>query len=396
MKILILTDYFPPQKGGFSRYVYEISKGWINHGENVIIVSTLIYDNKKSYYHNSTADRLIFIEKKGGGYFNNLIIFLKFLPVYFSFKPDFVFLPTWYRYSMPLVLLYFFTGKNIKYVIGCHAADILGLHIGSSLKTNNFFKYLGKLALKHATGLFAISKYTAKELKKLGISKNKIKVFPNGVDSRIFRPQRVNKRGLLSKYGIKNPDYKLLLTVAQLNIRKGIDTGINLVYELKKDNIFVNYVVIGNGDDEQRLRNKISQFNLSEQVYILTTVDDIELINFYNICDVFLLLSRHEGDLNVEGFGISILEASACEKPVIVGNSGGIPDAVENGKSGYLVDPYDLNGIKNKTVYLLNNTEKSVSMGKYGRKRTVEVYNWRIITKNMIHVLNNLFKNNKS
>jgi len=383
MKIAILTDHFPPMKGGISRYVEELSKNWLKAGVDLIIVSTVKNHNEFSNYF-IPEQNYFFIPKKKQTYLASLRVFLKFLKIFKNSRSEIVFLPVWNPYAIFMMFAKFFMPGMFNYVVAAHAADILAIYPNSSLTVYPIFKKLGRKALQCTDKIFTVSRFTGEELTKLGVSPNKIKVFPNGVDSQFFKPISFNRRTFLEQYGIKNFQRPLLLTVAQLNVRKGIDTAIRIVYELRDENIFVNYIIIGKGEDENRLRELIEKYQLNDQVFIFTGIEDKELVRFYNVCDLFLLLSRHVGDLNVEGFGIVLLEANACQKPVIAGNSGGIPDAVEDGITGYLVDPNNSQEIMKKIKDLLLNPQKKNEMGKNARLKMLSKYNWSIIAQNMV------------
>jgi len=390
MKICVLTDFYPPKRGGYASHTYEIVKHWIKAGIEVTVVTTVISEQGYEIYNKEIRNNVYRVRKKGAGYLNALRVYARFMRIVFSQKPDLLFFTTWDPYTVFKPLFSFLWSSKYPYIIACHGADMLALYPGSSYGAKPIFKWLGRIALRQAKAIFAVSHYTAREVENLGVKTANIKIFPNGVDYRIFRPFPVDKKKLLSKYGIPGSDRKLLLTVAQLNIRKGLDTALKVVWELKKQDQIVNYIIIGSGDDEQRLNNLIHQLDLEEQVFILSNIDNDELIQFYNICDVFLLLSRHEGDMNVEGFGIVFLEANACEKAVIAGNSGGIPDAVDDGKSGFLVDSNNINEIKEKILNLLENPEISREMGKSGRQRVIEEFNWEKIASDMIRCMEGL------
>ena len=87
--------------------------------------------------------------------------------------------------------------------------------------------------------------------------------------------------------------------------------------------------------------------------------------------------SRFAG-LEVEGLGIAYLEASACGLPVIAGTSGGAPDAVEDGKTGVVVDGTDTKSIAQAVIKFLKDPESSKRMGSYGRTWVTEKWSWQI------------------
>jgi phosphatidylinositol alpha-1,6-mannosyltransferase len=108
-------------------------------------------------------------------------------------------------------------------------------------------------------------------------------------------------------------------------------------------------------------------------VRFLGDVGDRELPALYNLASVYVGASRRAGRLGVEGFGISLVEASACGLPVVAGNSGGIPDAVREGETGFLVPPEDPAALADAISRLLADTDLAGRIGAAGR-RAVETY----------------------
>ncbi len=167
-----------------------------------------------------------------------------------------------------------------------------------------------------------------------------------------------------------NPDVFRFLTVGRLAKRKGVDTVIKCLSLLRKNDYKVHYDVIGRGGQEF-FENTAKKYNVDDMVTFHGFVSQDELMNFYSDMDAFLMISNFtENSIELEGFGIVYLEANAFGKPVIASYSGGIPDAVEDNKSGLLVkDPFNVEELFQKIKYLCDNKDKSQEMGLYGYNR---------------------------
>ena len=126
------------------------------------------------------------------------------------------------------------------------------------------------------------------------------------------------------------------------------------------------------------IRQAIERNELSEQVYCLGAVSDAELVRIYALCDV-LVLPVLDLESDVEGFGIVALEAAAAGKPVIATRCGGIPDAVEDGESGILVEPGNYACLSEAIVSLLQNPPIAAAMGQSGRQRAVQEFAWHSV-----------------
>jgi phosphatidylinositol alpha-1,6-mannosyltransferase len=98
----------------------------------------------------------------------------------------------------------------------------------------------------------------------------------------------------------------------------------------------------------------------------------------YQLCDVLVLPVLEMND-DVEGFGIVALEAAAAGKPVVATRVGGIPDAIEESKSGILVAPGDYKSLSEAILSVLSDRSAASTMGEYGRRRVANDFAWRVV-----------------
>lgn len=246
-----------------------------------------------------------------------------------------------------------------------------------------------KAFLENAEKIIPNSRFTMEEFAAIGISEDKFDIITPGVDTSRFYPTEKNPE-LVRQYGLENKF--VLLTVARLDERKGHDYVIRAVSELRTAHPEIRYIIVGKGREEQSLRNLVKELDLGEQVIFAGYVPDADLPKYYNLSDIFILLNRQSianeqlrGDY--EGFGIVFLEASACAKPVIAGNFGGIYDAVDNQKSGYIIDGTDIKTITNTIKSLITNPALRKKIGEYGLERAQKHFDWKIISKKILPYL---------
>jgi len=117
--------------------------------------------------------------------------------------------------------------------------------------------------------------------------------------------------------------------------------------------------------------------NLQDRVIFVGFIPDDDLPRYYELCDVFLLLTREIKERgNVEGFGMVFIEANACGKAVVGGKAGGTPEAIVDGKTGFLVDPLNLSEISERLIQLLANEDLAKRLGDEGRKRAEREFSW--------------------
>jgi phosphatidylinositol alpha-1,6-mannosyltransferase len=127
------------------------------------------------------------------------------------------------------------------------------------------------------------------------------------------------------------------------------------------------------------------ELGVADRVRFLAGVTDHDLPAIYNSATVYLGVSRLEPK-SVEGFGISLVEASACGLPVIGGRSGGIPDTIRHGETGLLVDPTNHREVAGAVDAVLSDTTLADALGAGGRRAVETHFNWNRVTRDMIEI----------
>ncbi len=201
-----------------------------------------------------------------------------------------------------------------------------------------------------------------------------IRVAP-GIDTNHFSPREVST--LRERYGLANRP--TVISVGRLVHRKGQDRLIEAMPKVLESIPDAALVLVGEGPYRKRLDGLVKKYDLSNHVFFIGRINFAELPNYICMGDVFAMPSRSRlFGLEVEGLGIVYLEASSCGLPVIGGASGGAPDAVLNGETGYVVDGNDLNAISTQIVKLLNDAKLRQNMGERGREWAIESWRWEI------------------
>jgi phosphatidylinositol alpha-1,6-mannosyltransferase len=253
-----------------------------------------------------------------------------------------------------------------RYVCWAHGEDL------TSALTSREYTLLTKLVYKGAAAALANSRNTADLLEQLGVPEEKIHVVHPAVDADRFHP-KVDGREIRKRYAA--PGDIMLLSVGRLQMRKGQDVAIEAVARLKAELPGLRYVIAGDGEERERLEVMVDQLGVREHVFFAGIVPEAELSAYYAACDIFVLPNRvHEGD--IEGFGIVFLEAAASGKPVIGGNSGGVPEAVERNVTGLLVDGTVDEVVKSIRTLATCETQRQ-RFGLAGRVRALGLFSWQ-------------------
>jgi phosphatidylinositol alpha-1,6-mannosyltransferase len=169
-----------------------------------------------------------------------------------------------------------------------------------------------------------------------------------------------------------------LLTVARLeDPYKGVDTVLRALPAIAERVPDVQYIVAGDGRLRAELELLATQLGCHDRVHFVGRVSDADLAALYRHCTAFVLMSRDRpDDGGAEGFGLVFLEANSFGKPVLGGNSGGIPDAVIEGTTGLLADPESIVSVAEQAICLLTNAEFANRLGRQGRERVLRELTW--------------------
>ena len=171
-------------------------------------------------------------------------------------------------------------------------------------------------------------------------------------------------------------DAPIMLSVARLVPHKGQDVAIQALAALQTEFPELHYVVIGTGDDESRLRALAETLRVGNRVHFVGQLDDHGLADAYATSSVYVGLSRLDNEINVEGFGISFVEAGASGIPVVAGDSGGVRSAVRDRETGFVVDPTDVATATEAIGSILRDASLRSRMGAAGRVAVESHYNW--------------------
>ena len=242
----------------------------------------------------------------------------------------------------------------------CYIVETYGLDVWEP----EFF--LWKLSLVSANKVIALSNHTANKLLEVHkIDPKKVIIIPPALDPCFFRK---SKNVLVENH----PSGKKLLTVARLiaSENKGVDIVIKAMPAILKEFPDTCYIVVGDGDDKNRLETLAKNLEVKEHVLFVGNKVGDELLTYYSSCDIFVMPSL------LEGFGVVFLEAMTFCKPVIGGNHGGTPEIVRNGKNGFLVEYNNVDILVQKLIQLLSNEKLCKQMGEAGQQLVNEQYSF--------------------
>lgn len=248
-------------------------------------------------------------------------------------------------------------------------------------------------ALRNAAKVLTISSYTKRKLIEKGIPEEKISFLYTRVNIDQFN-KSYDVEKIKLRHGLH--EKKVILIVGRMvswEQYKGHDELITVMPKIRKKMPETVLLIVGSGDDVKRLQNLAVEFKVNDSVVFAGRVSEKDLPSYYHACDLFVMPSRvvrkENGWWGGEGFGIVFLEASACGKPVIGANSGGVPDAVLDNKTGLLVNSDNDNSLTEAIFLLLKDKEYAALLGHNGRE-WVKQFDLKGLPKAVEKILNEL------
>lgn len=250
---------------------------------------------------------------------------------------------------------------------------------GLDLTYKNWFyqKLWVNIFLKKLDKFICVGQETVKLADEKGIDSQKLVFIPNGIDTeKYFRPYDRQRLAEILKENINNK--KFILTSGRLAKRKGVAWFCKNVMPKLPLNYF--YIIAGDGADKKNIETAIRENNLSSRVKMLGYVTDETRDILFNTCDVFVQPNiKVSGD--IEGFGITPIEAASCQIPVIASNIEGLKDAIKDGQNGFLVESGNAEAWIEKINEVLSNDSVREQFGQNCRKYIIENYSWEKISK---------------
>ena len=375
IKVIIYSEDFPPYPGGIAQWAAGVANSLAKLGNDIKVITRF-----REKYSDTLQEWKFLVQYVQGNHWKQLRSWYWYKSLNGLLKegalPDLIIATTW---NCSRGLLATSKKKKIKFITVAHGLEV-------TRKMSYIKKKWLSRTLKKSDYVISVSNFTRHRILEMyPVDSQKILVFPNGVDLSIFIPQLDTLR-LKKKHDLK--EEKIILTLARVVERKGHDKVIEAIPAVLKKVPKLKYIIAGSYEKKyyRKLQKLIEDLKLREVVIFTGYIQPYEIPHYYNLCDVYIMPSREpENSGDAEGFGITYLEANACEKPVIGGNSGGVGDAIVDGETGFLVNPDNVDEIANKLFLLLSDPQLAQKLGKNGRDRIKKSYTWDIITKNILN-----------
>lgn len=398
MNICLISKEYPPETGfgGIGTYTYNLAQGLSKRGNSVTVITQAL-KKEKIYLDGKVKVYRIFDKKtpfkgftrlmniltfKGFGYYwHSYSVFQKIKQITKSGHPfDIIEGPLW-------------DGECIAYDKSLNAPLIVRLQTPISksreilnLKPFRVLEFIEKASLVKAVLIPAISKNIgAMIINHYKIPKKKIRLSYLGIDLPDIKKPVFNK----------NPNK--LLYVGRLEKRKGTKEFIDALPEILSSNKDIKIDIVGKdipqapgGISYKKYFLKVLSKKLQPRVNFYGFVDSQKLKKFYRNCDVLIAPSRYES------FGLIFLEAFAYGKPVIGTKVGGIPEIVEDGKTGLLIDPDNSSQISKAVLKIFGSNNLRRKLGENAFKKVRETFSVSQMVDRTLNIYNEAVKKFKT
>jgi len=380
MKILQITPAFVPSEfGGIKIQSYYLSRELVRRGHEVTVFTSNARNSRVNLDRKGPYD----IDGVKVVYFNNYLsnpwLLLFFTPgIVKSLRDELKEYDIVHQHGIRTfqsIAAYYYCSKyEVSYILSPH---------GSLPQINNWiflkkmYDYvLGNKILAKASKIIATTPAEADQCRKLGIKENKIVQSTNGID--IDEYKQLPERGAFRKnYHIR--ERRIVLFLGRIHKIKGLDILATAFTELLRGGEDVRLVIAGQDYGySAELKKILRMLNVGNKVTFTGFLSGREKLQAYVDADVYVLPSIYES------FSTTVLEALACDTPVIVTDRCYIADVID-GQAG-LVVPYDKNQLRDALLHMLSDDKMRLQFGEKGRLLVRDKFNWKKIAEQIENV----------
>lgn len=238
----------------------------------------------------------------------------------------------------------------------------------------------------HTDVVTFVSRYTRSRFAPAFGPNAALEYLPPGVDSDRFRPDPAARAELRRRYRLG--ERPTVVCVSRLVPRKGQDMLIKALPSIRRRVDGAALVIVGGGPYLETLRKLTREYEVEDHVTFTGGVPGDELPAHHAMADVFAMPCRTRGaGMDVEGLGIVFLEASAAGIPVVAGDSGGAPEAVQHNKTGLVIDGNSVEEVGEAVTELLTDRDRAAAMGAAGREWVRTQWRWDLLAARLAGLL---------
>jgi phosphatidylinositol alpha-1,6-mannosyltransferase len=366
-KILISSTEFPPGPGGIGTHAYQLALNLHNSGWKVLVVSSQDYESKDTIdnFNKEQPFEVLSYTKKNNTLTKLIHRFRTIMKACSYFEPSIVMASgvravwlAWIACSL----------RDIPIVAIAHG----GIEFGTSKK---WIRFITKSIFNRADGIVCVSEYTRRSMLAMGIAPRQVKVIYNGADNKKFYKLPEDRvAAFREELGLENN--LIILTTGSVSERKGQDIVIRSLPKILSKHDNVHYFMAGLPKLSNEFAELAQKLGVDDHVHFLGVLPQERLNLFQNICDIFVMTSRHSRDGDSEGFGIAVVEAALCQKAAVVTGNSGLEEAVLHSVTGLVVPQDDPNSTAEAIIHLLENSSLRNKLANQAYERALKSLSW--------------------
>lgn len=369
MRIMFCTHVYPPDRGGVAAFSKDMVGLLQRIGHEVRIFKD---KNEKNVDRQNLQNLLKRLYVRRRVYTISFVRLLKMFRSIWSFRPNLVMCSAWMPYGFIASLLRPFFGY--RQIIQVHGTEIAGKYrIG-------WRREIVSVVLNSADMLWPNSLYTMQLLSNYNCKEDKIKIVHPFLSAEVLRAEE-------SLQNVKKKQPPIILTVANLYPRKGIDLMLRALSDLK--DLPWKYVLVGESSppwSQEQYEDMANELGIKNRVTFLGQISREKVWELMGQSYLFAMPSRAmEND--IESFGIVYIEAQLFGLPCIGTRFGGIPESVQDEVTGILIENQDVEGLTVAIKRLLCNPLEAREMGKRGRERALRCFSEGARRKSLMPLL---------
>lgn len=366
-RILLVTNDFPPRRGGIQSYLENLVDELVAAGEHTLTVYAPTWKDSQAYDRHAAEVGYQVVRHPTSLMVPEPSVARRMRRLIEQHEIDTV----WFGAAAPLALL---SPLARSAGAGRVIASTHGHEVGWSMLP------VARSALRRIGNdvdvITYISQYTRGRFASAFGPRAALEHLAPGVDTERFEPNSVARAELRARYGLGNRP--VVVCLSRLVPRKGQDMLIRALPTIRERVDGAALVIVGGGPYRETLHRLAHEFGVADHVVFTDGVPSEELAAHHAMADVFAMPCRTRGaGLDVEGLGIVFLEASATGVPVVAGRSGGAPESVRDGETGLVVDGWDVGAVAAAVGDLLADPDRAAAMGRAGRRWVVEEWQWK-------------------
>jgi phosphatidyl-myo-inositol dimannoside synthase len=376
-RVLLVTNDFPPRRGGIQSYLGEFVGLLVQSGSHEVTVYAPRWKGADAFDDSARTAGYRVVRHPGTLMLPGPAVDARMRRLIAEHDIDTV----WFGAAAPLALLAQRArqGGATRVLASTH-----GHEVGWSMLpvARSVLRRIGD-----ATDVVTfVSRYTRSRFAPAFGPAASLEYLPPGVDTDRFRPDPASRAELRDRYRLG--ERPTVVCVSRLVPRKGQDMLINAMPSIRRRVDGAALMIVGGGPYLETLRKLAQDCGVADHVTFTGGVAAAELPAHHALADVFAMPCRTRGGgMDVEGLGIVFLEASATGVPVIAGESGGAPEAVQHNKTGLVVDGRSGNNVADAVIELLTDRDRAAAMGAAGREWVTSQWRWDTLAARLADLL---------